>query len=225
MRKPVVIATRRDLAGYLEGRMTRSYTALRGGQRLPYESSLVKTYMVEAHLPGGQDHDDLVRLLHRALSDEAGPFKGKGWVHESEEGFFVRIDVAVSTHGASLYVDASNPRFWLVHSMGESGTVDWCVERLTTANPELDRAWLPVELLEWVSGTGSFRGLGLDYDRRAFLDREEEDEQGVTFLKMQLWGNRAKDILGMLRRDGAFPHETTLSKVKVKFWLDGDGGG
>jgi hypothetical protein len=61
----------------------------------------------------------------------------------------------------------------------------------------------------------------LDYDRREVPDVKFDAEGApVEFLKMQLWGNRAGEILRVLRNEGAFPESTTLSKVKVKHWLD-----
>jgi len=108
--------------------------------------------------------------------------------------------------------------------MDHSTAVDWVVDRLTSAAPQLDTAWLPVALLEAAARRGSFRGLGLDYDRRPLLDSDDDEAEGVSYFKMQLWGNRAQDVLARLRQDRAFPHETTLAKVKVKSWLDGHDG-
>jgi hypothetical protein len=42
----------------------------------------------------------------------------------------------------------------------------------------------------------------------------------MQFLKMQLWGNRARDVLRILRQPNAFADATTLPKVKVKYFLD-----
>jgi len=221
---PFDIATRRDLAGHFEHRMNRSYVALRQGRRLPYDSSLVKTYLVEAHVPGGGGHDDVVRLLRGIACDSTGPFRAPhDAVRETAEELFVALVLPTARPGAEarIYVDASDPRFWLLHSMEASHRVDWCVQRLTRSSTNLDTAWLFVALLERVANMGAFRGLGLDYDRRPLLDSHDGDEPTVTFLKMQLWGNRAREVLETLRRAEAFPHETTLAKVKVKFWLDG----
>jgi hypothetical protein len=78
-----------------------------------------------------------------------------------------------------------------------------------------------------MSALGHFRGLNLDYDRRILPDVDfESEETPVEFLKMQLWGNKAHDVLRVLMDKDAFPHESTLSKVKIKHWLKdtADGG-
>jgi hypothetical protein len=142
--------------------------------------------------------------------------------HRAEEPTLLSVELDVRGERLVIYVDYTNPRYWLLHSMGSSNAMDWLIERSVKATPELDRAWLPAGLLEHISRMGSFRGLSLDYDRRVVPDVDfQAPEIPVEFLKMQLWGNKAGDILGILRAEGAFPHETTLSKVKIKFWLDG----
>ena len=87
----------------------------------------------------------------------------------------------------------------------------------------LDSAWLPAQLLQSAGWLGSLRGLGLGFDRRRLQDVDfDAPDAPVEFLKMQLWGNRASEVLDLLRNPVAFPESTTLSKIKVKFWLDGD---
>ena len=87
--------------------------------------------------------------------------------------------------------------------------------------PDLDRAWLPADFLEAVASLGSFRGLSLDYDRRVIPDIDFNAVGAPPeFLKMQLWGGRAGRVLEILRAEGAFPNETTLSKVKLRYMLD-----
>jgi hypothetical protein len=78
-----------------------------------------------------------------------------------------------------------------------------------------------MQLLEGVADAGVFKGLHLDYDRRPVPDVEfDVPEAPVEYLKMQLWGNRAREILGILRQPNAFADATTLSKVKIKHYLD-----
>ena len=100
--------------------------------------------------------------------------------------------------------------------------MDWMIQKLIKSSPELDRAWLSADFLEYISKLGSFRGLNLDYDRRMLFhpDDSKSLKMPLEFLKMQLWGDKAAEVLRILRDKRAFPHETTLSKVKIKFWLD-----
>jgi len=213
--------TRRDLATYLEERMTRSYSQLRDDQRLEYDTSLVKTYILEVHPPGDGTHESIVAYMKQLIEGEHSPFPSARF-RETEEEHFFQLHIEAKKGEVDLYVDATTPRFWIVHSMDGSAEVDWSIERLSRATPEFDTVWLPVTFLEWAARTGIFSGLGLDFDARDFAGQEADGDQHVTFLKMQLWGNRAGGVLSTLREASAFPHETTLSKVKVKFCLGDD---
>jgi len=141
-------------------------------------------------------------------------------LHSSGDPTLATINTEMADERFTMFVDFRNPRFWKVHTMGGSNASDWFVGRLISIGPDLDRAWLPAELLESISRLGFFRGLGLDFDLRPFLGDDEDDDQApVTTLKMQLWGNKAARVLDVLRAEGAFPGQTTLSKVKVKYRL------
>ena len=102
-----------------------------------------------------------------------------------------------------IYIDYTNPRFWILHSLGSSSKLDWLSNRLIKISPELDRAWLSANFLEYISNLGSFRGLSLDYDRRNVPDVDfQAHDAPIELLKMQLWVNRAgvKDIARRLSK-------------------------
>jgi hypothetical protein len=194
---------------------------LHDAQRL--DSSLVKTYMVEAHLPPTAPHDDVAKLL-KGTCDQFTQAGARGRVSETEDEALFCAEFALKDgKEVHLFVDASHARFWLLHSMDNSRSTDWVIQRLTADYPAFDAAWLPMELLEKASTWGAFRGLSLDYDRRDLPDVDFESENApVESLKMQLWANQAGRVLEILRGEQGFPNATTLSKVKVKFWLNGD---
>ena len=116
-----------------------------------------------------------------------------------------------------------------MHTVSQSPAADRAVDRTVDRTHRLDRIWLWTNLLNEVAKLGSFRGLGLDFDRRGLYgdsyyddQRLDSPEEPLAFLKMQLWGNQASEVLRVLRGSGAFPNETSLAKVKIKHWLDGD---
>ncbi len=246
--RPDLAPNRQLLAQLFEERMNRSYAALSEGQRLERDTSLVKSYLVEAPVPeGDSDPERALAVVNNLLSDRFLSTPRNAVSVEmlpGDDRTLINMWVRIGNETFTSYVDIHNPRFWLFHSMGGSNPVDWFVRRLTTLSPRLDRAWIPIELLEVIAGMGSFRGLGLDFDHRPFLGAqpsgtasedsdyptaEEEDEAGpddaaapVEMLKMQLWGNKARDVLRLLRSSDAFPQQTTLAKVKVKYRLADD---
>src|SRR6476646_3488322 len=215
------LRNRIEMAAVLEQVMTHAYAQLADRQRLEAESSLLKTYLLEAHAHAA-NHEQTFLLLRGAFSAERMGGRGtRSEVQESEEELFFNIDVTYGRATATFHVDATQGRYWVVHSTSRSTPADRIIQRVVLQHPDLDSVWLPMQLLERITTLGSFRGLGLDYDRRLIPDVDfEAPNAPVEFLKMQLWGNRARDVLAVLRGEGAFPESTTLSKVKVKHWLD-----
>jgi hypothetical protein len=214
------ITTRREMATRLEEVMSHAYTDLEDRQLLEAGTSLLKTYLLEAH-SGNAAHGDVLRTLNTAFSPEMLGENSRTRVHETEEEFFFRVDATWASNDAEFFVDASDHRFWVLHSASNSVKADRILRRVIANDNHLDSAWLPMQLLERVADMGSFRGLHLDYDRREVPDVEfEVPDAPVEYLKMQLWGNRAREVLRILRQPNAFPNATTLSKVKIKHWLN-----
>ena len=225
----MIVRNRQQMAQLLNERMTRTYTTLSQRQELEPDTSLVKTYLLEAHLPESADPAQALEFAEEIFSErtfESSPQLRQLRTHRADEKTLLSVDTKFKGEHLIIYVDFTNPRYWLLHSMGSSSALDWLTGRLVKARPELDRAWLSADFLERVSNMGSFRGLGLDYDRRVIPDVDFEDpEAPAEFLKMQLWASNAGNVLNILRHKDAFPNDTTLLKVKVKFWLNGEPDG
>ena len=213
----MVVRDRQQLAQLLDERMNNTYSSLTDEQELEPGSSLLKSYLLEAHRPPSRQAvlSDTLRDLLPAIP------RASVNVFPADETSLATVEVESADQRMSLYVDSTNARYWVVHSLGESTAVDSVITRIVSHSTALDRAWLPADFLRRVADMGAFRGLGLDYDRRLIPDVDfEAPDAPVESLKMQLWGNKAADILSLLQRHDAFPSETTLSKVKVKYWQD-----
>jgi hypothetical protein len=208
------------MAARLEEVMSHAYTELENRQRLDAGTSLLKTYLLEAHAANAE-HRDILGTLQTAFSNEVLGDRSDSVVHETEEEFFFRVDAQWASNSAEFYVDASDSRFWVLHSASNSVKADRILHRVIANDTHVDSAWLPMQILERVAGAGEFKGLYLDYDRRAVPDIEfDVPDAPVEYLKMQLWGNRAREVLRILRQPNAFADATTLSKVKIKHYLD-----
>ena len=112
--------TRLEMAQMLEGVMNSAYESLVRGQRLEKETSLVKSYLVEAHAAYYQQPDS----MRGAIRDLFGPTISRlriqgSFLETDEEGFFMFAGDAQG-HALELFVDATNPRFWVVHSTSKS---------------------------------------------------------------------------------------------------------
>ncbi|MEO8168636.1 MAG: hypothetical protein ABI623_10330 [bacterium] len=220
------VKTRLEMSQLLDERMNKTYTSLAEKQELEPDTSLVKTYLEEAHLPETASSEQVFKLTRMVFDNEAVKRKFSARIRQTEEEYFFLVEASFKKEPITLYLDATNPRFWVLHSMNSSGALDSMLNGLIATTPLLDKAWIPTHLLLAMTKFGQFRGLGLDYDRRDLPDVDfDTDLNSVQFLKMQLWGNKASEVLGILSGEGAFPNETTLAKVSIKHRLNGNGHG
>ena len=211
--------TRQEMVQYMDQVMNSTYSALDEKQELELDTSLVKTYLVEAHMPEDASGSDIESFVN-SLSSTKLPRKRQIRVSQSTDRTLYWLSTTIEREPVTVYLDVSNPRFWILHSANRSTSLDWLLDRLIKDQNTLDRGWLWPELLESLSSKGSCRGLSLDYDRRPVPDIDFESTESVEYLKLQLWGMQANRVFHVLRE--AFPEATSLSKVKVKHWLSID---
>jgi hypothetical protein len=202
--------------------MNSTYSSLTERQELGPDTSLVKTYLIEAHLPEDTPLSNVEAFVTK-LSTTRLPRNRRLKVSKGTDPTLYWLSTTIEREPMVVYIDVSNPRFWILHSANRSTSLDWLIDRLIKDQNTLDRGWLWPELLESLSFKGSFRGLGLDYDRRLIPDIDFESPESVEYLKLQLWGMQANRVFHILQQ--SFPEATTLSKIKVKHWLSGDGDG
>lgn len=217
------VRDRQEMFSLFTERMSGAYDELRATQRLEQRTTLVKSYVIEAH--HREVEDGASAWMSRVLGETHLGSIEQPAVTRTEDPHLFTVEARTRSGPVLLYVDTADSRYWFAHSLSGSTAVDQLIDRLTRGHAAIDRAWFPADLLERVSGLGSFRGLGLDFDRRPLgdLGEDEAQVQPVEFLKMQLWGTRADAVLDKLREVDAFPGQTTLSKVRVKYWLsEGD---
>jgi len=208
--------TRQEMVQHMDQVMNSTYSALAEEQELELDTSLVKTYLIEAHLAEDASHSEVEAFVSK-LSNTRLPRNRRIRVDQSKDRTLYWLSTTIEREPVVVYLDISNPRFWILHSANRSTSLDWLVDRLIKDQNTLDRGWLWPELLESSSSKGSFRGLALDYDRRPIPDIDFESPESVEYLKLQLWGMQANRVFHILRQ--SFPQATTLSKVKVKHWL------
>lgn len=215
----MVIRTRRDMATALQQRMNNAQARV-GDRRITPDTSLIKTYLIEAHCTGSDTRPRPEAMMTQAL---AKPFSLQ--LGDTDEESLSILNGRVGDTPISLFVDSSDSRFWILHSVGASEASDRIVKAITQW-PAFDRVWLPAPFLEALTSLGEFRGLRLSFDRRQGTQPTREApaaaDSDVAYLKMQLWGTRARDVLWLLREGAAFPGETTLSKVHLRYSFDTD---
>jgi hypothetical protein len=210
------------MARLLEERMNRTYSSLSDLQELERDTSLVKTFLVEGHSSSDSHDSAALTAIERAFENIEHRFLSKVRITPAEEAGLTTVEAQWKREHVSIFFDHSHPRWWMLHSTSSSNSLGWLLGRIIGIDTRVDNVWIPSGFLEQISKRGSFRGLSLDFDRRGLPDDSfDEAEQPTEMLKMQLWGSKAGEVLQLLRREG-FAQETTLAKIKLKYYLNGD---
>jgi len=102
----MIAEDRRQMSQFLGERMTRSYSQLSKRQQLEADTSLVKTYLIEAHET--EQPQSLVRQTFGARSKaELAPVR----IHESNEQTLVTLETHSGNEAVFAYIDFTDPRF------------------------------------------------------------------------------------------------------------------
>jgi hypothetical protein len=230
------ISTRREMAERLELIMTKSYDSLKDELRLERNHSLLKTYLIEAHTSAHSSPSQINKLLREAFDKAKGRRRGLNFsVDETSDQDLFTAQGSSGRDQFIFYIDTSDRRFWIAHSISKSGISDSMIESILNNSTRLDSMWMPMELLGSLLRDRMSRGLGLDFDRR-YLDRPlkgRKDEvasnasdkapsespvlssRHLEYVKMQLWGEGAERILKALQ-SADLKQSTTISKVRLK---------
>jgi hypothetical protein len=233
------ISNRQGMADRLQSVMTKSYEDLKDELSLERNHSLLKTYLLEAHMSSTSSQAEIFKLLRTAFQEPKGRRKKtEVSVSETEDESLFTVNGNYGRGQFVFYVDTSDKRFWIAHSISKSETSDVAIDTVLNGNSQLDSTWMPMELLETILRSGTSRGLALDFDRR-YLDtptakrrkqnivtpEEEKPRQRelnpitsgkhLEYVKMQLWGEGADRILQALKT-AKLTNSTTISKVRLK---------
>ena len=198
---------RRHMASLLDDRMNMSprlADAVSGGAK---KSTHIKTYFVETTQDEAASPTRTKDFLGSVLNR---PDAGRLDLNISSKDTVASVQTAVKDELLTIYIDFTNPRFWRLHSMGDSPLLDRVVYRWTNDIPELDRAWFPISFMEQCISLGEFRGFAFDYDKR-WLTANSEPGDSVS---LQVRTKLAQTWLDATRSEKT-RHQTPLSKITV----------
>lgn len=120
-----------------------------------------------------------------------------------------------------IYLDSSDPRFWLLHTNIGSKTMQFFVNDFVTSNnSQLDFSWFASNFLEKKCAIGQGEGFGLKYENSFLNGTDFLDEGPLRRFSMLFWGGRPKDVLDGLKKNPGLVSGVSLSRVKRIFRTD-----
>lgn len=206
----MIVDNKMDMARHLADAMFSSYDRYRSEQKLEPDTGLLKTYFIEAHVDIDEKspNDTISTFL-----DQLKPYLRIQVSKSQDETLFNVV------HGKDIYyLDISDPRFWIIHTLALSTRADRLRAELIKSSPLLDSAWLPAQFLERIATFGHFRGFGAIHDETPLLiDKTAETE--IESMHLRLWGGSAATVLESMKASKALKHSLALSSIRLKYWL------
>jgi hypothetical protein len=212
----MIANNRLQMATMLDDRMRRQRAKLQGsGKTADRDSSRVKTFIIEANLSEESSPGRTRKFIEDLFPRLGGGQFGAIVLNASKDDTVTTVQTAIKGDAVEAYLDFTNPRFWLLHSMSESQMLDRMVSHWVDDLPELDRAWFPVGLLDQYSQMGTLKGIGIEYnnDWTKPIDSTADDSSKFN---MNLSSRVAGRVLRTMRSDHGEPHLARLSRVIVE---------
>jgi len=163
----------------------------------------VKTVAVEANL----DEDSAERAMLRVarLADAAGLR-------------FEQLDdeslALVSGERGAIFVDALDPRFWLVHSLAQSDFLHGLLREAVRSTRDLDWCWLPRHLIEDFRHAGNVEWFKTDFEADQLTPARGDPARR---LRVQLEGDGAYRLLQLISGQVDYSHAAALTAMAVEF--------
>jgi hypothetical protein len=166
----------------------------------------LKTYLIEAHGPDGDDLSH--QTAPEALSNAADAARLQ--LQKTDD----RTLFQLTDGDVGFFFDVLDPRFWVVHTMSNVDRCEQLLDRLVDLYPNLDYAWPPSELMRALQKEGKPAGFAVDFDETHFLPASEShliDEPNAV-VKFRFGGTQAQTWLTELERFA--PDALAFSMVK-----------
>jgi hypothetical protein len=195
---------RREMAGVLEEYLRNVNVYFDREKEFPKGRGPLKTYIVEAHGASGDSLD------HRSAANTLVEIAEGGRLDVKETRDEALFQVTKGEVG--FFFDLLDPRFWVVHTMSNIEQSEEVLDGFVEANPHLDYAWPPSDLMRSIQGGGKPLGFAVDFDETQFLASSESVDEPNAVVKFRFGGTRAEDWLNELERFA--PDALAFSMVK-----------
>lgn len=177
-------------------------------EEYPAGQGPLKTYILEAHgLNGAAASAPGVSGVLAYLQ------QGFGFAVEATDDPTLTI---LTKDDIQYFVDALNPRFWVVHTTANINPAEKILDEVVRKSWNLDYAWLPSQVLQYLRQGRKFLGFNVDFDQGLFLSEgaSEETEESSAVFKTRYWGTSGKGLYDFLAGTPGFTQLLCLSAIK-----------
>ncbi|ODS42801.1 MAG: hypothetical protein MSIBF_05850 [Candidatus Altiarchaeales archaeon IMC4] len=201
----VFVKNRADLRTKLEDSLK---TAEEEGEDEFQTDKRPKSYIVESNLGLNTQLDKEMPLRYSLTETEDSTLKI----------FRMKLTTRSGVKEATFYLDVSDERFWILHSLDSSNTCTDLIYKLVTFNPSfLDFPWFYSKKLEEISHFGKETGFSLRFNNRFLDESDEEYEEKLRKISMRFWGGQAEKVINHLKDSPSIAQGVSLSNVGLRY--------
>lgn len=197
------VKNRKELFGYLEDLMTKTYEKIKEEGELEYEQNILKTYILESNI----DISALREMYQNKFTIS---------IEKTEDKTLYMVSTTIDNKKVEFYVDISEPRFWIFHTVSKSNLADSFVRKLVTPiMSHLDHPWLDKKFLEGVKAKNAdyTKGIGIQYKYGKIFPDEED---GMEYFTMRAWGLLSENILKEIEKNKELRHTLAVTSIGIK---------
>ena len=206
--KSQVLNSKKELFNYMQVSISTAYKQLTESQKLNYDSSLLKTYLIEHDIP---NNGDIEFYLKNNFFLKEGLREIEPTIRRTNDDDLINVNF---DGFADLYIDTSHSRIWNLYSLSNSISLKKIIDKVSNS-VFFDKIWLHHDFLLnlRLKDNTHTRGFGLNFDYSKF----ESDEDISPILKMQLSGIKTSStVFDILQKVDELKNNLTLSKIKLK---------
>jgi hypothetical protein len=186
---------RQDFLGLMTAAMRNEADERAFGGRI--RNGKIKSQLLEAHPP--ERSTEGAAILIKEKAERSGLTLKKVdeglWALLGEDAFFV---------------DALNPRFWLLHTTAPARALKTLVRTELVTDARLDSAWMPKDLLDRLEGVRHWMQSSFESDT---LFPSDGREQGTRRWRVQVEGDAPEELLALASQVPRYAAAASLSAV------------
>jgi len=114
----------------------------------------------------------------------------------------------------TLYLDTINKRFWKIHNIEKSETVDAFLNQFSNQLHKIDTLWMPHQMLETLEEDYINVGFSIKY-KQEILEEDDLSDEEVSQLSMRLWSKGSKPSKGIIHLLETNGYPTTKTSTRL----------
>lgn len=184
---------RQDFLGLMTAAMRNEADECAFGGRI--RNGQIKSQLLEAH-PAERSTEGAATLIKEKAERSGLTLK------QIDEGLWALLGDDV------FFVDALNPRFWLLHTTAPARALKTLVRTELVTDARLDSAWMPKGLLDRLEGVRHWMRSSFESDTLL-----PSDGQGTRRWRVQVEGDAPEELLDLARQVPRYAAAASLSAV------------